>query len=188
MPPKQKLYCYVDETGQETRGAFFLVSVVITGSERDALIDELERIERATNKGITKWHKAPFSQRLEYSKRTLAQPSLRGTIFFSHQATSLFVEMTIATTATAIQARAVSDYHVTVIVDGLHKAETLRFTKGLRHLGFQVRKIRGALDESNALIRLADALAGFLRDALEGQAYAPDLYEKALREGMITQV
>lgn len=27
----QKLYCYVDETGQDTQGAFFLVSAVVFG-------------------------------------------------------------------------------------------------------------------------------------------------------------
>jgi hypothetical protein len=36
MPPgKQNLYCYVDETGQDTNGKFFVVSVVIADSRRD---------------------------------------------------------------------------------------------------------------------------------------------------------
>jgi hypothetical protein len=46
----QKLYCYVDETGQQPEGRFFLVSVVVTGPERDALNTALERIEHATGK------------------------------------------------------------------------------------------------------------------------------------------
>lgn len=32
---KQKLYCYVDETGQDTEGQIFVVSIVLTGKERD---------------------------------------------------------------------------------------------------------------------------------------------------------
>lgn len=35
--PKQKIYCYVDETGQDTEGDLFLVALVVTGQERDVL-------------------------------------------------------------------------------------------------------------------------------------------------------
>ena len=45
---KQKLYCYVDETGQDTKGAMFLVVVVITAEDPDALRTALERIERVS--------------------------------------------------------------------------------------------------------------------------------------------
>jgi len=33
----QKLYCYVDESGQDTEGEISFVSIVITGTERDGL-------------------------------------------------------------------------------------------------------------------------------------------------------
>lgn len=46
----QKIYCYVDETGQDTKGELFLVSVVIAKDERDNLIEKLEEIERSTRK------------------------------------------------------------------------------------------------------------------------------------------
>jgi len=39
-----------------------------------------------------------------------------------------------------------------------------------------VHKVRGIKEESDALIRLADALAGFVRDYLEGEPYAQELY------------
>jgi len=39
----KKLYCYIDETGQDTLGKIFIVSVIITESERDALRKKLER-------------------------------------------------------------------------------------------------------------------------------------------------
>lgn len=35
---KQKLYCYVDENGQDTKGDIFIVSIVVTGKERDELL------------------------------------------------------------------------------------------------------------------------------------------------------
>ena len=43
---KQKLYCYVDETGQDTKGKLFLVPVVITNSQKEKLRDKLNKIER----------------------------------------------------------------------------------------------------------------------------------------------
>ncbi len=45
MRDRQKLYCYVDETGQDTEGHLFLVSVVVTEQERESFARELERIE-----------------------------------------------------------------------------------------------------------------------------------------------
>ena len=41
-----KTYCYVDETGQDTKGAYFLVSIVVVSENRDELLAELEAIER----------------------------------------------------------------------------------------------------------------------------------------------
>jgi hypothetical protein len=47
----QKLYCYTDETGQDTKGKLFLVSVVITEKElKDKIEHTLLSIERKTGK------------------------------------------------------------------------------------------------------------------------------------------
>jgi hypothetical protein len=51
-----------------------------------------------------------------------------------------------------------------------------------------VKKIRGLRDESDEFIRLADATAGFVRDALEGQAVARDLYARAVQQKEIQYV
>ncbi len=40
---KQKLYCYVDETGQDTKGALFIVVVLVTDDEKDKLELFLEK-------------------------------------------------------------------------------------------------------------------------------------------------
>lgn len=49
-------------------------------------------------------------------------------------------------------------------------------------------KIRGVRDESDEFIRLADALAGFVWDALEGDSYALPLYRAAIRQGWIIKL
>ena len=50
-----KLYCYVDETGQDTKGALFVVSVAVTKKDRDELRELLAKLEKASGKGKTKW-------------------------------------------------------------------------------------------------------------------------------------
>ena len=63
-----KLYCYVDETGQDTEGRFFLVSVVVTGVERDEMRTWLETVEKESGKGILKRTKASFERGLSTSQ------------------------------------------------------------------------------------------------------------------------
>ena len=50
---KRKLYCYVDETGQDTKGKLFIVSVIITKEDRDEINKFLQEIEtkRGKDKG-----------------------------------------------------------------------------------------------------------------------------------------
>jgi len=54
----QKLYCYVDETGQDTKGRLFLVAVVVLVSDRENLRSKLRKAEQISGKGIKKWMKA----------------------------------------------------------------------------------------------------------------------------------
>ncbi len=51
-----------------------------------------------------------------------------------------------------------------------------------------IRKVRGARDESHALVRLADAMAEFLRDAEEGQAEWQARFIRAQAQGIISKV
>ena len=80
---RQKLYCYVDESGQDTEGRFFLVAVVITGKGRDELQQKLEEIERRTRKGRVKWHRSSFSRRVDYIRSILDLPELSGALHFT---------------------------------------------------------------------------------------------------------
>lgn len=57
MPKKvfMKLYCYIDETGQDNFGRLFIVAVVITGKKREDLRYLLRHIETTSEKGRHKW-------------------------------------------------------------------------------------------------------------------------------------
>jgi len=52
-----KLYAYVDESGQDTQGEFFVVSVVVLDADHEAILQQLEAIETRSRKGVV----SPFS-------------------------------------------------------------------------------------------------------------------------------
>jgi transposase-like protein len=66
MAEQQKLYAYVDESGQDTRGTIFLVSVVVTGEQRDAARRALQGIEWASGKRERKWTRSRVRERAAY--------------------------------------------------------------------------------------------------------------------------
>jgi hypothetical protein len=76
------------------------------------------------------------------------------------------VDLTILSVAKAVNTHIEKPYAATVYVDGLQRTEEHRFARGLRKLRISVRKVRGMKDEGDVFIRLADALGGFVRDAL----------------------
>ncbi|MCG2809654.1 MAG: DUF3800 domain-containing protein, partial [Candidatus Portnoybacteria bacterium] len=128
----QKLYCYVDETGQDTKGKFFLVSVVITEKQQEELRDFLLKIEKETGKNFLKWNKSSFDIRKNYLLKVLNSRFLRRSIFFSCYETKAYIDLTILTTAKAILQKAKKDYKVTIFVDGLNKKGVRQFSVGLR--------------------------------------------------------
>jgi Protein of unknown function (DUF3800) len=187
--PVQKIYAFVDESGQETEGALFLVSVVVTDQEYERINDVLIEIEARTGKKLKKWSKARFEYRVAYIEAIIAQPLFRDLIFFSHYTESqAYFELTVETTAKAIHHKDQEAHPATVVVDGLRGRDVDRFKTKLRHLHVNVRKVRGARDESEPIVRLADAVAGFVRDFLEGQKYAIGLYGQAVRNLTIQEL
>jgi hypothetical protein len=78
----KKLFCYVDETGQDTLGALFVVSVVVTREDRGPLRRDLEAIERSSGKGQVKWHRAKRPTREAHIRAVLSLATLRGKLFY----------------------------------------------------------------------------------------------------------
>jgi hypothetical protein len=188
--PKQKIYCYVDETGQDTEGDLFLVALVVTGQERDELVLEAERIEENTGKGLLKWRKTSLARKQAYLRAVFISPRFSSALFFAQyrQTKGAYIDLMVYATARAILSKAKSNYESVVIVDGLRQKETRHFAHGLRSLHVAVEKVRGMKDESNSLIRLADAIAGFMRDYLEGQPYATELAKSFRVEKIVKEL
>ena len=124
-PIKQKLYCYVDETGQDTQGALFVVSVAVTKEDREDLRELLAKLEKTTGKGKTKWVRTRKEFKIAYLEKILTQKDFRHKIFFSlSKETKTYREITLITIASAITAsKDVENYEALVFIDGLQKSE-----------------------------------------------------------------
>lgn len=188
---KQKLYCYVDENGQDTKGDIFIVSVVVTGKERDYLLKLCEEIEEKSGKRQDKWGKAKYKRRLEYIRRVLSNKSfkekLRYCVYHNQPTYDL---ATITGIAKAVHFKEPDNYTTLVYVDGLSKTKRQEYGSELRKLGVHTRKVQGVnKDENNALIRLADAVAGFVRDVVDGEkGEIQELFKKAIKDGRLVEI
>lgn len=188
---KTKLYCFVDENGQETEGRLFIVSVVLVKKEKEELLEFCERVEKESGKGKFKWRKAEYSYRLEYLRRLFNDNRLKGNICYSvFEDTKGYDLATIIAIARAVNYRKpMQDYGVAVYVDGLSKTKRREYSAELRKLGISTHKVQGVTkDENNSLVRFADAVAGFVRDVLDGdRGEAKKLFEQAVRAGALIE-
>lgn len=178
----KKLYCYVDETGQDTQGQLFVVVAVVT-VEPDELRKHLEAAEATSGTGKAKW------RRVRKGKGAYLMAALSSTIkirVYYQVFTGLELSYELATvqaTANAIDAyresENVGEYRATIIIDGLHRSLQNRTGKLLRGLGIRTKSVRGERDEASPIIRLADAIAGLVRESYEGNAHF-----QAMRENL----
>jgi hypothetical protein len=183
-----KLYCYIDETGQDTFGAFFIVAIVVTDGQQHELERSLETIEQLTGKK-TKWMKTRDRVRVAYVD-ALVKRDVPAMIFvknFMSSSKNNFDDLEVLAAAQAInsyrEAHSIreDEYKLTITVDGLSKTVAARMASEFRKLGIKPRKIVGKKDESSAIIRLADAIAGLSREAYEGRQEYKQLATKLKR-------
>lgn len=65
---RESLYAYIDESGQDTEGRFFVVGILVVGEVRASLQKQIETIEQQSGKDVAKWHKARPDSRKKYSE------------------------------------------------------------------------------------------------------------------------
>jgi hypothetical protein len=169
-----KLYAYVDESGQDTSGAFYVVSVVITDEFRDKLAQKLLLAESSSGKRFAKWSKS-YLHRRKYIEKVLLISDLKHRLFYaSFTETTHYLETTARVTAAALESTKIENKgFATVYIDGLRKAEAIKVKRVLRAFRIKVHKVRGIRKEENdPFIRLADALCGLVRNARDGKQWA----------------
>ncbi len=186
----QKLYAYVDEFGQHTKGEVFLVSVVVVQEDRDRLTKLLEEVERSSSKGKVKWMAARHPRRTAYIQTILHMPEFKGKLNYAvYRHTTAYLACTMLTTARAVLTYTETAYKASVFVDGLPQSQIPKFGAELRRLQVRTEKVRGVRDEkADAFIRLADALCGFIGAALSGNTQFSALLERAQKEGYVREL
>ena len=190
-----KIYCFVDESGQDTGGRLFFVSVVVVGEDRHGAARFLEECEAASGrKRGQKWMKSTHPQRLAFIRLAFDPSRLGAALFYQeYRDTKEYDKLTVLTILEAIHLYAakhsVENYSVTVVVDGLKAKQEAAVATHLRRAGMPVRKVRGMRDEGDALLRLADFVAGLVRSAGEDRSpeYA-EAVEKFLRKGLLQKL
>ena len=163
----QKLYCYVDESGQDTKGKFFVVSAVVFDEKRDEAYSVIEVLERESGKGKSKWIKTAKAARITFMDAVISNSVFHGCLNYAiYRNSTEYLLHTARTTQRAILGRAQPDHKATIIVDGLEGSQEQLFRNLIRGGGVRHKTIRGLRDEADAGIRLADMLCGFVRAAL----------------------
>lgn len=185
----QKLYCYVDETGQDTKGKLFLVAIVLKSIEElEFLESKLAEIEKRTGKKQIKWKRTNRKIKIDFLEELLRIKELKGSIFYSiYENTKEYTSLTSFTVAKAVLAKGGSDYSVTVIIDGLKDKERDIVRTELKKLKIRYNKIRGMKDEQSIFLRLSDAFAGFLREVYEKEEYALSIMSKFKKEKIVIE-
>lgn len=181
----QKLYCYVDETGQDTAGRFFAVSILITEAEREGLLKNIEEIEQVSNKRNAKWKKARPEARKHYFEKISDLTELREKLFVViYKDSKEYLVHTADAIAKSIRKKKAG--RAIIYVDALNNAEQAKLKQQLQpsvNIPTQVRSARR--EENNAFIRLVDAVCGLIRDAQEGNEWAKTMIQKLKRKDIL---
>ncbi len=189
---KQKLCCYVDENGQDTMGNLFIVSVVVTEENRDELLSLCEKLEEVSGKKKDKWGGAKHDKRMRYINHIFADDRFKGLLRYEvFKNTKDYDTATVTAIVSSVKwDKPIGKYTTMVYVDGLSKLKRKEYGARLRHMGLPVRRIKSiARDETNALTRLADSVAGFVRDAIDGKSEEiKELFTRAKKNGMLIEV
>jgi hypothetical protein len=186
-----KIYCYVDESGQHTQGKLFIVSIVlVTGEDRDAYRSLCERVEKESGKNRVKWVRAAYTRNLNYIARIVDASDSVGKLFYAlYRDTDQYMLRTTETIAMVFAAvEFPHDTKATILIDGLPKAHVSTVGRNLRQAGILVDKVRGINDQGEALIRLADAVAGLVKAADGDSEEMRNTLKQGLDNGAITKL
>lgn len=187
--PRQKLWVYADESGQDSTSAFFVVVAVAGDQDQDHLRDLLLRVERLAGTSGLKWHKTHGTRRIKYLEGVLSQKIGQGTLYFGVYPKPIpYFFPLLDVVEYAIRRRAHVPYVARVHVDGIDRKKAAELTNALRQHGITLESVRSRRDESEPLIRLADMWAGCIRAARRDRTVEQALLARAQRSGYLTEV
>ena len=185
----KKLYCFVDETGQDAGSERFIVVAVIVTADVNEARERLEKLERSTHILNIKWHKSDYRYRIQFMEEFLRQDNQNLRIYFLKVNKLVFYYLPmVEIIRKSIFENSAPGAQAIVCIDGLDKFSAKKFTNTLRTEKLKIKLAKGARDESEALIRLADRWAGCVRMALSGNEQCKVLVARAKKKGLLKEV
>ena len=186
-----KIYCYVDESGQHTKGEFYSVAVVIANTIdiRNKVEQRLIEIEENTKKGLSKWKSTHYTIKERYLRSVITIPELERCIFYSiYTQTRDYVNATVETISGVIHQHVEKTCQAIVVIDGLDKKSKQQIFRRLKEKGVVYKRVSGIRDEGSAWIRLADAIAGFSWHVYKNKPYTQTLFPEMQQKGYLIQL
>lgn len=186
----KKLYCYVDETGQDAGSDFFIVASIVSEAEQQSLKNGLLSLEKELKIGQKKWHKLRSPDREQFLQAVMARSLAAGEVYYSKYKKPLpFFFPLLEVVEKAIKDKAGSDsYQAVVYVDGIDKKKAKELTGALRLKGIKLSHVRSSRDESEVLIRLADRWAGCIRAGIENNPESKNVVSQAVNKDYLKPV
>ena len=148
----------------------------------------LEEIEQRTRKHKKKWTNTPYEIKKAFLEEIVNVKELKQSLFYSvYEETRTYTQLTALSIAKAINAKVSGDYFVLIVIDGLTKKDTEKIRVELKKLKVRYKTIRGMKDEQSVFLRLADSIAGFVRDYIEQQPYAKEFFDKLEKQAALKE-
>ncbi len=154
----------------------------------EALEQKLLQIEESSGKRLLKWKRTSERIKLNYLRALFTIEEIRGSIFYSvYHNTKEYSSLMALSIAKAVLAKSADRAIVTVVIDGLNERERDIIRLELKKLRIHYKRVRGMKDEQSVFLRLADAMAGFVRDASEKENYTHVLIAEFRKRGVIAE-
>lgn len=178
---KARYYLYVDETGQ-LQGRFVVAVALFEATDEQAIAEMLQSAETNSRKLARKWVRTPISSKRDYLTEIASicrRTSLQAFYAFFDDSDDYALKLTATLAATILAFSAEPDSRFTIVVDGLNAVERERVSRFLRRHTLPFRRdVRGGRDDHNPFLRLADAIAGFIRHRDLDEPYTVSLWEQ----------
>jgi len=193
-PRSQKLYCYVDETGQGTLGQLFIVVAVVMAGDRQELLERLDQAEHESGGRLQQpWSKSNRRRLDKYLELALQPDLFTGSVFYqvfkdSTDYKRLTAETVVRSLNRYAEDHSIPEFKATIIIDGLTRTAARRVRNIVLNHHLRIDKIRGERDESSPILRLADAITKPIRRAMNRDWPSRALIQKAKADGVITQL
>ncbi|MHB2021025.1 MAG: DUF3800 domain-containing protein [Candidatus Xenobia bacterium] len=171
-----KLCIYVDESaGQNPDDRRFVVAVVVVASQhQDELRKRLEQLELSSRRGQSKWVHSKPAQRRAYIEGLVGISALASPLYWrTHDDCRDQDRKRAEAAVAAIRDRDSADVtRRLVTIDSVTEFGRAKVLAVFKARGIERKEVRGGRDESQVFLRLADAIAGFVRHVAEEMPYA----------------